>query len=335
MRLAGIAPEAYRHPMDQQATAALRTVPGFALAVSKVSRYGLEQLVYMDACANAVKVTARQCGDIHALLVEACRVLDLPEPALFLSQTPIPNALAVGHENPTIVLHTGVVELLEEDELLAVIAHELGHIHCGHSVYRLMALLVALLAKYGSGPLGVGDIFSVSLQAALLEWSRKAEFSADRAALLVVQNPETIFSALFKLTGGSPKVFAQMDREEYLKQADEYDRPDAGRLDKFFRLMLEGGKTHPIPVLRAREALRYGESDAYKAILSGEYPRREKGVSPLRAIKGAAGDTILTCPHCGEATDGAFSFCTICGRGLEDGGEAAREEATGEKETPD
>jgi Zn-dependent protease with chaperone function len=63
---------------------------------------------------------------IHALLKEACTILDLPEPSLFVSQTPIANAFALGRDNPTMVLHTGLVELLTEDELLAVIAHEMG-----------------------------------------------------------------------------------------------------------------------------------------------------------------------------------------------------------------
>jgi hypothetical protein len=79
-------------------------------------------------------------------------------------------------------------------------------------------------------------------------WSgpAKPSFSADRAAIIVVQDPEVVFSALFKLTGGSPKIFEQMDREEYLKQAEDYERPDWSRLDKFYKVMLESDKTHPI-----------------------------------------------------------------------------------------
>lgn len=318
--LPGISPEAYRHPLDKQATQALRAVPGFELAARKFSRYGLEQYLYMEACASSVKVTPKQCGRIHELLTEACRILDVPAPALFLSQTPIANAYALGRENPSIVLHTGLVELMTDDELLAVIAHELGHIHCGHSIYRLMALIVVLLSKAGGASLGVGDVFSLSLQASLLEWMRKAEFSADRAALLVVQNPEIVFSVLFKLTGGSPKIFEQMDRDEYLKQAEEYDKPDASKLDKFYKVIVEGEKSHPIPVLRAREALRYGETDDYKAILEGSYARLDKNGKTIAAA-GRPREPV-TCLRCHKETDGDFSFCTNCGADLRPGGEA-------------
>jgi Zn-dependent protease with chaperone function len=311
--LTKIAPEAYRHPLDQQATRALRAVPGFELAATKFSRYSFEKFLYNEYLASAVKVTGRQCKDVHALLLEACRILDMEPPALFLTQTPIVNAFALGREEPAIVLQTGLVELMDEEELLAVIAHELGHIHCGHTIYRLMALFVALMARLGAAKLGYGELLSIPIQLALLEWSRNAEFSADRAAILTVQDPQIVFSTLFKLTGGSPKIFAQMDRDEYLAQAEEYDRPDAGKLDKLYRLMIENERTHPIPVLRSREVLRWGAGEECRLILSGTYPRRGEPVTKPAKV---GAPTLTDCPHCQQSTDTAFSFCTNCGATL-------------------
>jgi hypothetical protein len=130
-----------------------------------------------------------------------------------------------------------------------------------------------------------------------------------------------------------------MDRDEYLKQAEEYDRPDDSRLDKLFKTLLAVSQTHPIPVLRAREALRWGGSDEYKAIVAGEYLRRDEvPVAESVSIKwprfgkaessgGSVSDSggtpaaslaseMRTCPSCGGETDAAFSFCTSCGRDL-------------------
>jgi len=357
VRLTGISSEAYRHPMDRQAAVALRTLPGFEMAVAKFSQYSVEKILYHEQCATAVRVTPRQMPRLHKLLLEACGVLDLPEPAMFVSQTPLANAFALGRDFPTLVLWTGLIELLDEEEQLAVIAHELGHIHCGHTLPLLVAMILQGLAKLGGDKMGVGDLFTLSLRAALLEWMRKAEFSADRAALLVVQDPEVVFSALFKLTGGSPKVFEQMDREEYLKQAEEYEKPEWSRLDKFYKTMLESEKSHPIPVLRAREVLRWGAGDEYKALLAGEYLRRDDpsltgsglgnwfrdlrakasgnggstkdvagaAATPARALSGAT----LTCPNCAQPTDVAFSFCPNCGKDLPKG-EAVAESTTAE-----
>jgi Zn-dependent protease with chaperone function len=310
--LTRIAPEAYRHPMDQQATASLRSVPGFEFAVSKLSKFGVEQMFYVQFLATAVKVTPKQCGKIHNLLREACAILDAPVPNLFLAQNPVVNAFALGRERPSIVLHTALVEHLDDEELLGVIAHELGHIHCGHTVYRMMWLLLIMASRAGGIRLGVGDVFSLPLQIALYEWARKAEYSADRAAILTTQNPEAVFSTLFKITGGSPKIFEQMDRDEYLKQAEEYDRQDISQLDKIYRSLVEGSMQHPVTVLRSREALRYGESDEYKAILEGRYVRYDTDGRLASAYKAVP----VACPNCGKAADPSFSFCIHCGSDL-------------------
>jgi Zn-dependent protease with chaperone function len=298
-------------------------LPGFELLVQKLSRYSLEQIVFETFCATGVRVTENQCAPIHKLLREACGVLDVPEPALFLSQNPTVNAFAVGREKPLMVLYTGLIEHLDDEELLSVIAHELGHIHCGHSVYRLMMELLKLASRIGTAKLGIGDALSFPIEMALLEWARKAEFSADRAAVLVTQNPDAVFSTLFKITGGSPKIYEMMDKDEYLKQAEEYEKPDASRLEKFYKNALESGMTHPIPVFRAREVLRYAESDEYKAIVAGRYIQRDKNglLSP------AAHTDPVVCLQCGKRADTTFTFCTNCGAELGEARQKAVESA--------
>ncbi len=311
VRLTAIAPEAYRHPLDQKAASALRAVPGFERAVAWFSAQSIERYLFHETCASSVRVTPKQCGAIHRLLTEACDTLDLDVPNLFLSQTPIANAFAFGQAQPTLVLHTGLVELLDDNELRGVIAHELGHVHCGHSTLRLMGLLLVMAGRLGGMRLGAPDLLTVPLQAALLDWMRNAEYSADRAAVLGTQDPEVVFSALFKLTGGSPKVFAQMDRDEYLRQAADYAPGNESRIDKVFKTLIETEKTHPIPVLRARAVLEWGQSDQYRDIIAGRYQRR--GETPGTAVD------RRRCTACGEWTPVSFSFCTRCGHANEAG----------------
>jgi hypothetical protein len=186
-----------------------------------------------------------------------------------------------------------------------------------------MALLMTLvLGRFPGAMMGLGDLFTLGLQVALLEWSRKAEFSADRAAVLCVQDDGgTLFRALFKLTGGTPKVFDEMDADEYLRQADEYDGNGSAALDKVYKLLLSVPQTHPIPVLRAREALRWGGSDTYRAILAGE----SAGSAAPDRPAGGRETGLVTCGRCGQATDGAFSFCTHCGADRPAAATAAKE----------
>ena len=81
-------------------------------------------------------------------------------------------------------------------------------------------------------------------------------------------------------------------------------------MDKFYKAALESGKTHPIPVLRSREVLRYGESDEYQAIVSGRYVRYEKGGKTLAS---AYPSEPVDCLVCGREADPQFSFCVHCG----------------------
>ena len=109
-----------------------------------------------------------------------------------------------------------------------------------------------------------------------------------------------------------------MNREEYLKQADDYERPDLSRLDKFYQVALESEKSHPIPVLRAKEVLRWGATDEYKNIVAGDYIYRDKvgdrrrGPLSTVAMKTLANEQV-TCDACAKQTDAAFTFCIHCG----------------------
>ncbi len=70
---------------------------------------------------------------------DACYILDMPEvPELYVRQDPTPNAMALGSDHPFIVLNTGLIDLLDDEELRFVIGHEVGHILSGHAVYQTM-----------------------------------------------------------------------------------------------------------------------------------------------------------------------------------------------------
>jgi hypothetical protein len=107
--------------------------------------------------------------------------------------------------------------------------------------------------------------------AALLEWWRKAELSADRAGLLACQDPAASLRLSMKLAGGGD--LSEVDTAAFLEQAAEYDRGGDLR-DSLLKVMLVWQRTHPLPVARAAEIQAWLDSGAYQRILAGDYPRR-------------------------------------------------------------
>src|SRR5437588_5556030 len=135
VELKGIDPTAFQHPLDRQATDQLSKLKGFDTFMGKFIEYGFERIEYVLNIASSVRVGPRQLPKLHEMLQQSCAVLDLSEPELYVSEGGV-NALTSGANNPYIVLQSGLIDLMDDDEVMAVIAHELGHIKCKHVLYN-------------------------------------------------------------------------------------------------------------------------------------------------------------------------------------------------------
>jgi Zn-dependent protease with chaperone function len=250
---------------------------------------------------QAIHVTPRQCPNVYRLFKEAADILDMHEPDLFLTTNPHVNAFTFGVERPFIVLQSALVDLLDEEELMAVLGHELGHVKCGHVLYRSIAYFLAQMA---SRVMGLGGLATMGLAAALYEWSRKAELSADRAELLVAQDPQICIRLHMKLAGGSRAVFSQTNEQEFLRQADAYEELDYSTVNKVYKLLQELWLDHPVPVYRAKEILAWSNSKQYAEIMAGRYPTQDNDPN------------LRICPHCSSKVSPSFFFCPDCGKNV-------------------
>src|SRR5215218_6634559 len=206
-KFADLSKHDYVHPADSKALAALRAIPGIDTALKKLLAVTGENAIRVMFMASAVKVTPTQCPDLHAKLQIACTTLGVDMPDLFIQQNPVDNAFTGGVEKPVIVLHSGLIERLTDEETLAVIAHEVGHIHAEHVLYLTAARIFELLMQASLSMIPGGEIakfiLNTTISSALLAWARRAELSCDRAALLVVQDPHVIGRTMMKLAGGT------------------------------------------------------------------------------------------------------------------------------------
>ncbi len=269
-RLPGISPKAYEHPADRAATAALGSIPMLDYVVRKLIEFGYERALRQTYLGAGVRLGTDQLPDIWTRYQHVLGVLDMPEEyALYLTAEPFLNAMAIGAGKPILVLNSGTVELLGDDQLEAVIAHEVAHILSDHVLYRT-ALQILLNLTMSRLPLLAG-LPLLAVRMALLEWARAAELSCDRAAVLVTRDPLVVCRTLMSLTAGmSPD---KLDLDAYLKQAGEYREGGKG-LDRLQRLWMELGVTHALPVKRVHEVMEWVRGGEYDRIIGGEYPRR-------------------------------------------------------------
>lgn len=272
--LRDISSRAWEHPADRGALVALRKLKGFDSVLKAVSGLFNERAVRLVFLGSAVRADERQFSTLHRLLGEVAESLDAPGlpklPELYVVANPVPNAHTLGMNEPFIVLTSGLVDLLDEDELRFVVGHELGHAISGHAVYQtLLQRLIQLSGLFSSIP--IGGLGVRAIVAALHEWSRKSELSADRAGLLATQDPATAFRVHMKLASGGR--LDDLDTPTFFAQGQEY--LDSGDLrDSVLKLLLIENQTHPFAVIRAAELRRWVDSGAYTAMLGGDYPRR-------------------------------------------------------------
>jgi Zn-dependent protease with chaperone function len=241
------------------------------------------------------------------MLVECCAVLDVSEPELYVAEGSV-NAFTAGATRPFIVLQTGLINAFTDEEVMAVLAHEVGHIKCGHVLYKSMAQVVSAAGEFlGEFTLGIGALLAKPIEIALRNWDRRSELSADRAALLVMQEPHTSMRVLMKLAGGAGRLESQLSLDEFMNQVHAYtDGLERSTGDRIYRLMAGMYRgSHPFTIERAHALSEWVSGIEYRQILNGQYARL-----------GESADRVDKCQRCRAAVLPIHQFCAGCGQAL-------------------
>jgi len=143
----------------------------------------------------------RPSSTLGAMIAYCGEVLGLESlPEAFIVPTAQVNAAVFGQDESPILMITAGALKLDDLEMLALIGHEMGHVKSKHMMYHTLAESLGrgtqLLASfYGAG------LVSLPIQMLLLAWHRESETSADRASMLVVDDPLVFRSLMVKLAG--------------------------------------------------------------------------------------------------------------------------------------
>jgi heat shock protein HtpX len=223
---------------------------------------------------GAREVSPQEAPQLHALIERLCVQADIPKPRIYVMNTSMPNAFAMGRSRKAaaVCATTGILELLSPSELEGVMAHELTHIVNRDVMVMTLASFFASLASmivqfgffFGGGFGGSDDddegpgimvIILVSLAVYIISFflmqalSRYREYAADRGAAVITGRPSALSSALLKISGTMERI-PQTDLRSHAEMNAFYIFP-AGAKNSIFNLFA----THP-PIEKRIAALQ-------------------------------------------------------------------------------
>lgn len=267
--LAGLRAEMYQHPLDKSSLSALKSIPGIPKVLKRfMGEIGEKPLRY-QVLASSIQCGEEQFSELYHQLTEACARLGIKQaPTLFLSQSPVLNASTFGAEDPVIVVHSGLLDHLNDAGVCTVLGHELGHVHSEHSTYKLLTTLIMHGGmRFGGWP----QLLTTPLRMGLQKWSRCAELTADRAGLLASRSLEASIRVLVRMAGGYSEGVRRrtnMNMAAFVKQARTLKAAENDSwMDGFFASIVTLNRSHPFTAWRLLMLIEWVEEGNFLDLL--------------------------------------------------------------------
>ncbi len=256
------------HPEDRQAIAALESIPALASICKAIHDKAIEKYARMAQIGGGVRLGVRQMPKLYGLLVDVCDAFGMREiPEFYLQMDRSPNAYTQGESHPMITITSGLAEIMSDDDIRTVLAHECGHILFHHLRYKLAARLVFAGVNSTLGRLANLAAFGSlsALEQCIYRWERMSEYSADRAALLFTGNVKKALRVQMLLAGGLRELPDAIDLDEYVRQAEDFSRMfRAGDAQGWLGNLSVMGMDHPYTSDRCLELVSFGRRSDFK-----------------------------------------------------------------------
>ena len=271
--------EKYIHKTDRAALAALKAIPLFDKACSKILSIMNEPQRRIIDMSNKIHITEKQMPKIYYMVKSICTKIGIDMPEIYLKLDREPNAYTYGTEKFTITIHSGLLECLEDDEIYAVLAHECGHIACKHVLYHTIGTFILDGGHMGMHKLEnilnktlIGGLITTTvdstLELAFYHWLRCSELSADRVAAICCEDANPVIETMMRLAGGTTHIDLDIDRELFINQAEEYiEMTDDKKINKALEYWLTRNDSHPLLAVRAYQAREWTKSDEFTSLL--------------------------------------------------------------------
>ena len=264
----------YMHDLDRSTLQSLKAIPGFAAAMKAYMKVAAEQQYYIQNMSTNLRLGEKQLPQYYRMLPPICEKLGIPVPELYLKMDDSPNAYTFGETKPFIVITGGLLELMPEELIPTILAHECGHIACHHTMYHNLG---SLLLNGGSNALGLTELVTIPLQSAFYYWMRCSEYSADRAAAICDGTAEKLKEMCLRFSGFGGRELTQDNMDAYMEQVEQYhDLMQNSKWNKTLEVMMYHQADHPLNAARAYEGNQWQKTEAFRNIqqylLEGDGP---------------------------------------------------------------
>lgn len=224
-------PSAFQWSQDGAAMAKLRSIGPLNAAARAISDKAGRR--WVETTFNGIRLSEQQLPEVYALAVRAARLIGMPYmPEVYVSGDRMWDAMTFGSDaSAFIVLGTALVTNFKGEDLLFLLAREMGHCRAGHALWKTVIRFLigeqgpkkGLMAGGVLNALNPAHLIEGALELPLLAWARQAEITADRAGLLAIGDESTARRVLLSWSLKSTMLYRQINVDAWLEQQEDAD----------------------------------------------------------------------------------------------------------------
>ncbi|MBE6742173.1 MAG: M48 family metallopeptidase [Ruminococcaceae bacterium] len=255
----------YAFSMDFEYRKKLDAVPGLFKNLRRCLMPTIQK-EYNKYLMSGVKATPAQFSEIYQMGCDCAKILGIGVPNIVV----VPSiggdefnacSYCVDDQEPLILVTGLMVQRMTPGELKAIIGHECGHTHNNHGIYQTAASYIAMYGVAGliniTGLSQIAGLMTAGVQVLMNMWSRAAEVSADRAAMICCDSLEDAYNANKKLAYGGANISGTVDINlniDELKKQLEVIENSPYRFNELY-------DNHPIAVRRVFADLEFSKCE--------------------------------------------------------------------------
>lgn len=257
----------YLHKSDRAALKALKAIPGFSQFTKAYMKFWHEKMHRIGNMSGNLRINEKQLSKYYDMLVPICSKLEIEVPELYLTLDVTANAGTYGYTKPYIIINSGLLETIPEELVPTVLAHECGHIACGHCLYTTMGRFLLNGTDAALKLLGLSGVEMLPIKVAFAYWMRCSELSADRAAAVCDGNSDKMVELCMRFAGFDKDVEGEVNIDEFMNQALDYlEMVKDSKWNKTLEFLYLSDVDHPLNAVRAYECSQWCKTDSFDKI---------------------------------------------------------------------